>query len=171
MSYPAWAEGLGKYDYLSISVCSYLSFHFSFNWVSLFSHNLSVLYIIPFSPFQNLKKKIAYFFFLSNSLYSLYFSFTSFLFFSQLSHLFFFSRVHFFSFLILSFAFLFLLCFSFLDFYFSVHWILLFFKNSFCLPIIHPPLLFAQSAGAVEYTNCFSGEGWDSPQRVSWIWH
>ena len=29
----------------------------------------------------------------------------------------------------------------------------------------------AQTAGAVEYTNCISAKGWFSCQRVSWIWH
>ena len=29
----------------------------------------------------------------------------------------------------------------------------------------------AQSAGAVEYTDCFSAEGQDPPQRESWLWH
>ena len=30
-------------------------------------------------------------------------------------------------------------------------------------------LYFAQSAGAVEYTDCFSVKGWDPhPQQVSW---
>ena len=30
---------------------------------------------------------------------------------------------------------------------------------------------FAQLAGAVEYTDCISAEGYDHPQWVSWIWH
>ena len=29
----------------------------------------------------------------------------------------------------------------------------------------------AQSAGAIEYTDCFSAEGQDPLQRVSWVWH
>ena len=32
-------------------------------------------------------------------------------------------------------------------------------------------LLFALSAGAVEYTDCTSAEGWDPSPRVSRIWH
>ena len=31
--------------------------------------------------------------------------------------------------------------------------------------------IFAQSAGPVEYTDCFSTEGKTAPQRVSWKWH
>ena len=30
---------------------------------------------------------------------------------------------------------------------------------------------FALSAGAVEYTDCFSAEGKTPPQRVSWLGH
>ena len=31
--------------------------------------------------------------------------------------------------------------------------------------------IIAQSAGAVEYTDCTSAEGQDPHQWVSWIWH